>query len=128
MAKQQPSKDDDWDSEEAATTSATQPDQAANGLSPASLRKRTKESSFSSVVADLAVGESASRVHHLNQSMTIGEFERDLSEMKSMIANNARPSVKTAQARTGGQYRVETGETITAAGRIYLLVIVTRTA
>ena len=121
--------DDDCDNED-DLTSATQPDSAASSAAPGlSLGNvRRKESSFAAVVSDLQVGESASRVHHLNQQMTLAEMQRDMREMKAMITNNVRPSITVAKKRTGGEYRVETGETITTAGRVYLLVIVTRTA
>lgn len=87
-----------------------------------------KQSSFAAVVADLGIGESASRTHHLNQDMTLAELQRDLSEMKSMIDNNVRPAVVSAKKLTGGEYRIETTTSITTAGRVYLLAIVTRTS
>lgn len=116
---------DDWDADD---TSATQPDLAAqdqHALKPKGKGQR-KESSFAAVVADLEVGQSASRVHHLSSEMTLAEMQRDMREMKAMIANNAKPSVNIARQRTGGEYRIETGETITTGGRVFLLVIVTR--
>lgn len=118
---------DPW---EEGLTSATQPDldaQDRHALKPKAKGQR-RESSFAAVVADLEVGQSASRVHHLNSEMTLAEMQRDMREMKAMIANNAKPSVNIARQRTGGEYRVETGETITTAGRVFLVVIVTRVA
>lgn len=91
-------------------------------------KPRRRESSFAAVVADLEVGESASRTHYLNPDMTLAELARDIHEMKAMIRNNAQPAVVAARKRTGGQYRVESGETISQAGNVYLLVIVTRIA
>ena len=89
--------------------------------------KRTKSSSFSATVADLKLGECATRTHFLNPKMTLAELARDMAEMKAQILNNARPSVKIARERTGNDYRIETSESITTGGRIYLHVIVTRT-
>lgn len=91
-------------------------------------KRPKKSSSFTAVVTDLEVGESASRTHPLNENMTLAELQRDLSEMKDQISNNVRPLVRKAQEATGGTYRVETSQTITTSGRIYLLAIVTRTA
>lgn len=99
----------------------------ATSINPMTRQARPKrQSSFAAVVADLAVGDSATRSHTLNQGMTLAEFERDLKEMKSMIDNNVRPALVNAKKLTGGEYRVETSQTITTAGRIYLLAIVTR--
>lgn len=91
-------------------------------------KRPQKSSSFTAVVSDLEVGESASRTHALNENMTLAEFQRDMSDMKDQISNNVRPLVRKAQEATGGTYRVETSQTITTSGRIYLLAIVTRTS
>lgn len=124
----------DWDEE------TDQIEVAANLTQSVSLNKpksnvtmlphkpRRRESSFAAVVTDLEVGESASRTHYLNPEMTLADLARDIHEMKAMIRNNAQPAVVAARKRTGGQYRVETGETISQGGNVYLLVIVTRTA
>ena len=110
---------DDWDEDEQDTTAAV----TQKALKTTT---RRKDSSFSSVVSDLDIGESASRTHFLNQDMTLAKMHQEMREMKAMISNNARPAVSAAKQRTGGEYRIETGETITTAGRVYLLVIVTR--
>jgi hypothetical protein len=108
---------DDWDEDD-------------KGITQKALKTTTRrrDSSFSSVVSDLEVGESASRTHFLNPDMTLAKMHEEMREMKSMIANNARPAITAAKQRTGGEYRIETGETITTAGRVYLLVIITRIA
>lgn len=123
--------DEDLDGPLDSLTSSTQPDSqlSDDGVTNAGLglkKVRQKMSSFAAVVSDLAIGESASRTHMLNDSMTLAQMRQDMSEMKAMISNNVRPSVAVAKKRTGGEYRVETGETITTGGRVYLLVIVTR--
>jgi len=114
MTLQATASNDDWDSDE-----PTPP--KLKGL-------RRKSSSFSAVVCDLSVGESASRVHLLNPDMTLAEMHAEMRDLKATISNNARPSITQAKQQTGGEYRIETGETVTTAGRFYLLVIVTRTA
>lgn len=123
----------EWD-EPILTIGGAGPAQAAEpstgGLQPRSKSPvtRRRESSFAAVVADLDVGEVASRTHHLNSEMTLAELAVNMPEMKAMIRNNATPAVTQARKRTGGEYRIETAETITPSGRIYLLVLVTRTA
>ena len=132
-AHQAEPKIDDWGDAIEFVTSDTQPvpnfqvsDHMDSKVTP--FKPRRRESSFAAVVSDLEVGESASRTHFLNQDMTLADLARDMAEMKAMIRNNAQPAVVAARKRTGGQYRVESGETITQGGNVYLLVIVTRTA
>lgn len=124
----------EWD-EPILTIAGTNPgktvvEPSTGGLQPRSKSPvtRRRESSFAAVVADLDVGEVASRTHHLNSEMTLAELAVNMPEMKAMIRNNATPAVTQARKRTGGEYRIETAETITPSGRIYLLVLVTRTA
>jgi len=120
----------DWDDDD-ALTSDTQRDLEAETAPKVNLltgkKVRQKSSSFASVVADLEVNESACKAHMV-VDMTLAQLSSNLSEMKKMVGNNARPSVNMAQKRTGNEYRIETGETLTTGGRIYLLVIVTRIA
>ncbi len=91
-------------------------------------KKRVKSSSFAAAVADLEIDESTTRTHNLNPNMTLAELSRDIREMKAQISNNARASINIARERTGNEYRVEAGESITTGGRVYLHVIVTRIA
>ena len=91
-------------------------------------KKRVKSSSFAAAVADLEIDESTTRTHNLNPNMTLAELSRDIREMKAQISNNARASINIARERTGNEYRVEAGESITTGGRVYLHVIVTRVA
>lgn len=89
---------------------------------------RRRSSSFASVVSDLEVGESASRTHRLNDTMTLGELRDDMRELKEMLRNNTAPAVSAARRNTGGTYTIEVGETIMPGGSIYLVVVVSRTA
>lgn len=90
--------------------------------------KPKKQSSFVAVLCDLDVGGSAVRNHSPNADITLTQLAEELSEMKAMISNNVRPSVRIATEKTGFTYSVETSQTITSAGRVYVQVIVTRTA
>lgn len=93
-----------------------------------SINKPKKQSSFVAVLCDLDVGGSAVRNHSPNADITLAQLAEELSEMKAMISNNVRPSVRIATEKTGFTYSVETSQTITSAGRVYVQVIVTRTA
>lgn len=93
-----------------------------------SINKAKKQSSFVAVLCDLDVGGSAVRNHSPNTDITLTQLAEELSEMKAMISNNVRPSVRIATEKTGFTYSVETSQTITSAGRVYVQVIVTRTA
>lgn len=101
------------------------PAKARPNLAPS---PKAKSGSFSAMVADLEVGQSATRTHQLNEGMTLLELASEMREMKAMISNNARPSIAMAKERTGNDYRVETAESITTGGRVYLHVIATRIA
>ena len=123
--------DEDW-GDALDPTSNTQPVPGADDEPKVNLltgkKVRQKSSSFASVVADLDIDESACKAHMLDKDMTLAKLSSSMSEMKTMVGNNARPSVAIAKKRTGNEYRIETGETLTTGGRIYLLVIVTRIA
>ncbi len=90
--------------------------------------KPKKQSSFVAVLCDLDVGGSAVRNQSPNADITLTQLAEELSEMKAMISNNVRPSVRIATEKTGFTYSVETSQTITSAGRVYVQVVVTRTA
>lgn len=130
------------DSHRNRTTSQTQPvleiqgtqtnqDQEANMTdidSKASVKPTKKNSSFVAVLCDLEVGGTAVRNHSPHHLMTLAQLQEELSEMKAMISNNVRPSVRIATEKTGHQFSVETSQSITGTGRVYVQVIVTRTA
>lgn len=125
------------------TTSQTQPDLDSRVIDPLDERdyfppetkpvnesqtsKPKKQSSFVAVLCDLDVGSSAVRNHSPHPMMTLTQLAEELSEMKAMISNNVRPSVRIATEKTGFTYSVETSQTITSTGRVYVQVIVTRT-
>lgn len=94
----------------------------------AAIMKPKKQSSFVAILCDLDVGSSAVRNHSPHPMMTIAQLAEELSEMKAMISNNVRPSVRIATEKTGHTFAVETSQTITTTGRVYVQVIVTRTA
>lgn len=120
----------DQDDEE-QSTSNVQPDSQAHAIRTLPLghaKRRTRSSSFVAVLSDLGIGESASRPHALADDMTLAYLRDNLSELKSLVANNIKASVATAAKETDGKYRVSTGEVITTDGRIFIVAIVTRTA
>jgi hypothetical protein len=93
---------------------------------PFSEYSKPRHSSFTSVLCDLAVGASATKTHTLDEDMALGWLIESLGDMKKVIANNCRPSITQARRKTGFNYGVETSHTLTASGRIFLHVVVTR--
>jgi hypothetical protein len=95
---------------------------------PTGKTSRRKESSFAAVLSDLEVGESACRPILLTpESTATTPYHETIKALKVKLHNNSRQAVETAMNRTGGKYRIESSETCTASGHIYVLLIVTRT-
>lgn len=88
--------------------------------------QRVVKGSFASQVSALNPGESVSRIHSPNENLTLKELRAELSEMKAMVRNNTTPAVTAARRTTGGSYTIETSETITPGGSIFIVCIVTR--
>lgn len=89
--------------------------------------QRVREGSFASSVSALDVGESVSRIHTLNEDMTLKELREELRDIKAMVRSNVTPAVTAAKKRTGGSYSIEVSETITPGANVYLVAIITRT-
>lgn len=120
--------DTDWESEMGdALTSASQPALDEGGAKPRN-KFAKKSSSFAAVVADLEVGECASRVQPLDPDMTMGEFMGQMSGLKATLINNAGTAVVRARRETGGVYKTSASETMTTGGQFFLVLIVQRVA
>lgn len=85
-------------------------------------------SSFVSVVADLEVGECASRVTPISASITLSDLADEVKALKQTAYNNAAPSIRQARAQTGGEYTVSTTYMHTDALEHFIVLIVRRTA
>lgn len=89
---------------------------------------RRRASSFSSAVADLAVGQTASRAIRLDPETSLAELAERGSEWREAMRNNIAPAVRRAREQTGGEYEVEVSDALTPSRRFYIVAFVTRTA
>lgn len=87
-----------------------------------------KTSSFNAVVADLEVGECASKAIPLPDTLTITQMAEQLSTLKQQAQNNVKDAMRRARADTGGTYSLATSDTITPGGEVYIVLIIRRTA
>lgn len=87
-----------------------------------------KTSSFNAVVADLEVGECASKVIPLPDTLTVAQMAEQLSTLKQQAQNNVKDAMRRARADTGGTYSLSTSDTITPGGEVYIVLIIRRTA
>lgn len=95
-----------------------------SGIEPPS---RRRSSSFAAAVADLDVGESASRAVQIDGDQTLTQISGQLTAMKSDLRNNTAPAVRRARERiAGSDYTIEIGEMLTFTGKLFLVAIVTR--
>lgn len=89
---------------------------------------RRKPGSFNALVADLAVGETASQAKQIDGDLTITEVANSLAVMRQELRNNITKVVARAKEATGGEYTVEVIDTLTHARNWFLIALVTRTA
>lgn len=85
-----------------------------------------KESSFISVVADLELNETASKVIEIKPSTRIGTAAIELTEWRKAHRNNIAASVNHAKRNTGCSYSIEVVDLFTN-GRLFITALVTRT-
>lgn len=127
------------DNLDSATTSASQPDLTTSLTQPDldiprtkaismtdNLNRPTKKTSLVATLCDSEVGWITTRSHLVPDHWTMQKLREELSEFKAMISNNVRPSVRQAAEKTGFEFTVETSQTITPTGRVYLQVLITR--
>jgi len=112
--------------EAAPTTSAPAPWPAASETKTKGFTR--KSSSFSAVVADLEVGECASRVQAIPANLTMGQLAEQLPGIKATLQNNSTGAIRLAKQATGGSYSATVSDTITAGGKVYAILIIERTA
>lgn len=89
---------------------------------------RKRSSSFNAVVADLEVGESASRAFKIDPDTTIGEIVEQRAATRAMLRNNVLAAMARAKTATGGDYSLDVGELVAHSGTMFNVVIVTRIA
>lgn len=116
------------DEAQEAQSTATQPAAAAMTAEPKRPGAPRKSSSFNAVVADLEVGECASRVLAIPANLTMGQLAEQLPGIKATLQNNSTGAIRLAKQATGGTYTATVSDTITAGGKVYAILIIERTA
>jgi hypothetical protein len=87
---------------------------------------RGRSSSFTAQVADLALGETASKLLPVEPSAALCDIQKDLPAIRERLRNNVASSVRHAKARTGGNYSVEVCDLHTPTGQWFTIALVTR--
>ena len=82
--------------------------------------------SFNAQVQELNPGESVSKVREVNPTMTVARLPVEMPEIRQQARNAVAPAVSRAKAITGGTYVVESGDVVTGAGSMYVVVVVKR--
>lgn len=82
--------------------------------------------SFNALVQELNPGESVSKVREVDPTMTVARLPVQMPEIRQQARNAVAPAVSRAKAITGGTYVVESGDVVTGAGSMYVVVIVKR--
>lgn len=113
------------------TTSQTQPDlnspitRKATNMTD-NLNRTGKKTSLVATLCDSEVGWITTRSHAVPDHWTMGKLREELSDLKAMVSNNVRPSVRQASEKSGFEFSVETSQTITQTGRVFIQVLITR--
>jgi len=85
-----------------------------------------RQSSFMAVLADLGVGESASRAVRWADLYSDEAAYEGLRAAKERLRGNCNASATAVAARDGKKFSTEVGELITHSGILYVVAIVTR--
>lgn len=88
--------------------------------------RRARSSSFAASVADLMVGETASRAVQLRPDIPLAEIASSIASLREELRNNVAPAVRRARESVGGTYTVEVEEVWTGRGNLFLVGFVTR--
>lgn len=87
----------------------------------------SKPISYSQLIAELQVGETASKVRRQPDKVPLEFALGDLSQRKEAMRNSISSMIRTIKQRTGGEYTHEVTELLTSRG-LYIVSLVTRTA
>ena len=90
------------------------------------LNRTGKKTSLVATLCESEVGWITTRSHAVPDHWSMGKLREELSELKAMVSNNVRPSVRQASEKSGFEFSVETSQTITQTGRVFVLVMITR--
>ena len=87
---------------------------------------RGRSGSFTAQVADLALGDTASKLLAIPGDTALCDIQKDLPALRERLRNNVASSVKHAKARTSGAYTVEVCDLHTPSGQWFVIALVTR--
>lgn len=102
----------------------------ANPESDVAIPSTRRPASMINQIANMKVGDSVTRTIEIQGDVTLTDIQQNLAQWKRGLASSVSSSVKHAKERIGNgkaQFTIETTHTMTAAGRLYVLAIVTRT-
>lgn len=87
---------------------------------------RRRPHSFNAQVADLRVGETASKAQPLAGHLSLDEIRASLPVLRTSLRNNVTKVVQRAREATCGEYRLEVTDVTTHDRNWFLLALVTR--
>jgi hypothetical protein len=86
---------------------------------------RRKLYSFVGSLAELKIGETASKISPIDPTMSLADVQANLTNFRATLRNNVTSSVRQASARSGGEYSVEVTDFVTPSGQWYVIALVT---
>lgn len=95
-------------------------------IQPPEPTSRVQAGSLAGILQSLDLGDSASRVKLLPDTMRIKDVAASLAEVRQALRNTVTSSVTNAKAKTGNGYSIEVFDTTTPAGRWAVFAIITR--
>lgn len=88
---------------------------------------RGRAGSFTSQVADLGLGEVASKLLMIPPETALCDVQKELPALRERLRNNVASSVRHARTRTGSTFSVEVCDLHTPSGQWFVIALVTRT-
>lgn len=75
----------------------------------------------------LSVGENFTKSLRVDDSATLGDVQKQLNDWKYRLRQSVNQAVRRARDHDNRVLTMETSQTITPSGRVYVQIIVTRT-
>jgi poly-gamma-glutamate capsule biosynthesis protein CapA/YwtB (metallophosphatase superfamily) len=87
---------------------------------------RKRSSSFTSVIADLAIGETAAKALRVDEDHSFANYVENGAEIRDQVRNNLAGPVREAKKQTGGDYTIEIIDSYTRSGALFVIALITR--
>lgn len=87
---------------------------------------RKRSASFTSVIADLDIGEIAAKVQRVDQDFSFANYKLNGAEIRDALRNNLAGPVREAKKQTGGSYSIEIVEQFTKLNGLLIIALITR--